>query len=67
MTKDDINNTAIGSPILLKVWFADATDTHALIQFTDEHGKKRECWVAHSAVVKPKPEWFKPKQDNEST
>ena len=64
MTKDDIMNTPIGSPILVKAWFADATETHALVQFTDEHGKARECWVKHSHVVQPKPEWFRKEQNN---
>ena len=64
MTNDDIMNTPIGSPILVKAWLADATETHALVQFADEHGKARECWVKHSHVVQPKPEWFRKEQNN---
>ena len=59
MNTNDIMNTPIGSPILVKAWLADATETHALVQFTDEHGKARECWVNHSRVVLPKLEWFR--------
>ena len=67
MTKDDIRNIPIGTPVLLKVWFADASDKYAIVEFKDENGNIKECRVAHSAIVKPKPEWFKPKQNNESS
>lgn len=56
MTKEDIDNIPIGSPVLLKVWFADASDKYAIIEFKDENGNIKECRVAHSDIVKPKPE-----------
>lgn len=64
MTKDDIMNAPIGSLILVKAWLADATETHALVQFTDEHGKSREYWIKLSHVVQPKPEWFRKEAAN---
>ena len=64
MTKEEILNKPIGSPILVKAWFADATETHALVQVNDEHGKKRECWVKHSDIVQPKAEWFRTQKNN---
>lgn len=67
MTKDDIMNIPIGTPVLLKVWFADASDKYAIVEFKDENGNIKECRVARSAIVKPKSEWFRPKQDNEPT
>ena len=56
MTKDDIMNTPIGSPILVKAYFADASETHALVRIIDEHCKARECWVKHTDIVKPNAE-----------
>jgi hypothetical protein len=62
MAEYEIMNTPIGTPILIKAWFADATETHALVRIVDEHGKAKECWVKHSAIVHPKPEWFRKEQ-----
>lgn len=59
MTKDDIMNIPIGAPVLLKVWFADASDKYAIVEFKDENGNIKECRVSCSDIVKPKPEWFK--------
>lgn len=65
MTNEELINISIGSPVLLKVWFADASDEYAIVEFKDVDGNIKRCRVAHSAIVKPKPEWFKPKQDND--
>jgi hypothetical protein len=59
MAKDDIMNIPIGSPILVKAWLADATETHALVRIVDEHCKARECWVKHADIVQPNEEWRK--------
>lgn len=59
MTNEELMNIPIGSPVLLKVWFADASDEYAIVEFKDVDGNIKGCRVAHSAIVKPKPEWFK--------
>lgn len=64
MTKDDIMNTPIGSPILVKAYFADASETHVLVRIIDEHCKARECWVKHADIVKPNAE-YKKEQNND--
>lgn len=44
----------------------DEEDEYATVEVKNETVTIKECLVSRSDIVKPKPEWFKPKQDNES-
>lgn len=54
MSKEDLRDITIGSPILVKAYLADADSSRALIRIEDAKGQAKECWVKQSSVIIPK-------------